>query len=89
MSDGAVMYIILISEYNGDVSPDNVALSSRYEALLTLLLLLHFLQDVTQFRSVKGSKGRIAFDFILLDCLTLKINDAKFLDLLSIFYVTV
>ena len=55
MSDGAITYILLIAEYNGDVSPANAALSSRYEARTTLLLPFQVLQDVTQFVSVKGS----------------------------------
>jgi len=55
VSDGAIIHILLITEYNGDVSPDNVALSSRYKALTALLVPFQVLQGVTLYRSVKGS----------------------------------
>jgi len=45
----------LITEYNGDVSPGNVSLSSRHEVLAAVLLPTQVLQDVMLFRSVKSS----------------------------------
>lgn len=55
MLDCAVVYILMISEHTGDVSPENVSLNSRYEALIAVFLPIQILQDVTLFRSVKIS----------------------------------
>jgi hypothetical protein len=53
--NGAIINILLITEHNGDVSPENVSLSSRHEVLTAVLLPIQALEDVTLFRSVKSS----------------------------------
>ena len=55
MLDCAIIYILLITENNGDVSPEHVSLSSRHEVLIAVLLPIQVLQDVRLHRSVKSS----------------------------------